>query len=69
MEDLIRELLVRLGEDPRREGLVRTPVRVEKALKFLTSGYSADIDAVLKGAPNTFSGTSFQDWNATIAVL
>jgi GTP cyclohydrolase IA len=50
MEDLIRELLVRLGEDPRREGLVRTPVRVEKALKFLTSGYTADIDQVLNDA-------------------
>ena len=50
MQDLIRQLLVELGEDPAREGLVRTPQRVEKALKFLTSGYDADIDAVLNDA-------------------
>ena len=50
MEDLIRRLLAELGEDPGREGLVRTPVRVEKALKFLTSGYGADIDSILSGA-------------------
>ena len=36
---LIQELLGRLGEDPQREGLARTPERVDKALKFLTSGY------------------------------
>ena len=46
MQELIRQLLVELGEDPGREGLVRTPLRVEKALKFLTSGYGADIHAV-----------------------
>ena len=50
MEDLIRQLLVQLGEDPNREGLVRTPLRVEKALKFLTSGYAANIDQVLNDA-------------------
>ena len=50
MQDLIRQLLVELGEDPAREGLVRTPQRVEKALKFLTSGYDADIDKVLNDA-------------------
>jgi len=50
MKDLITRLLVELGEDPNREGLVRTPTRVEKALKFLTSGYGADIDAVLNDA-------------------
>ena len=50
MRDLIRRLLVELGEDPEREGLVRTPARVETALKFLTAGYSADDDAVLNGA-------------------
>ena len=43
-------MLVELGEDPGREGLVRTPLRVEKALKFLTSGYTADIDTILNGA-------------------
>ena len=50
MQDLITRLLVELGEDPSREGLVRTPQRVERALKFLTSGYTADIDAILNGA-------------------
>jgi GTP cyclohydrolase I len=50
MQDLIRQLLVELGEDPSREGLVRTPQRVEKALKFLTGGYDADIDSVLNNA-------------------
>src|SRR5262249_20309486 len=50
MQDLIRQLLADLGEDPSREGLLRTPSRVEKALTFLTSGYRADIDQVLNGA-------------------
>lgn len=50
MQDLIRQMLTELGEDPDREGLVKTPRRVDKALRFLTSGYSADIDAVLNEA-------------------
>jgi len=50
VQDLITRLLVELGEDPSREGLARTPQRVERALKFLTSGYTADIDAILNGA-------------------
>ena len=50
MEDLIRQLLQQLGEDPDREGLQRTPQRVAKAMKFLTSGYAADIDQVLNNA-------------------
>jgi len=50
MQALIRQLLAELGEDPSREGLVDTPKRVEKALKFLTSGYEANIDEVLNGA-------------------
>jgi len=50
MEDLIRQLLQELGEDPDREGLQRTPQRVAKAMKFLTSGYAADIDQVLNNA-------------------
>jgi GTP cyclohydrolase I len=47
---LIREVLALLGEDPRREGLVRTPERMDKALKFLTSGYRMDIHKVVNGA-------------------
>jgi len=50
MQDLIHRLLIELGEDPAREGLVKTPRRVDKALRFLTSGYQADIDEVLNGA-------------------
>jgi GTP cyclohydrolase IA len=50
MKDLIRQLLAELGEDPAREGLVRTPTRVEKSLAFLTSGYRANIDEVLNDA-------------------
>ena len=50
MEDLIRKLLVELGEDPDRHGLEKTPKRVEESLRFLTSGYGEDIEEVLKGA-------------------
>jgi GTP cyclohydrolase IA len=50
VEDLIRRLLAELGEDPGREGLVRTPLRVARAMKFLTSGYGANIDAILNDA-------------------
>jgi GTP cyclohydrolase I len=50
MQDTIRRLLAELGEDPSREGLLDTPKRVEKALRFLTSGYSADVDTVLNNA-------------------
>jgi GTP cyclohydrolase IA len=50
MQDLIRQLLAELGEDPTREGLVNTPKRVEKALRFLTGGYDAKVDDVLNGA-------------------
>src|SRR5687767_5129988 len=50
MQDIIRQLLGAIGEDPSREGLLDTPKRVEKALQFLTSGYEADVDAVLNNA-------------------
>lgn len=46
----IAGLLAKLGEDPHREGLIRTPERVDKALKFLTSGYSVDIDRLMNNA-------------------
>jgi GTP cyclohydrolase I len=48
--DRMREILSELGEDPAREGLVRTPLRAEKALKFLTSGYQTDPRALVNGA-------------------
>jgi GTP cyclohydrolase I len=50
MEELIRQLLAELGENPTREGLLRTPHRVARSLAFLTSGYGADIDEVLNDA-------------------
>jgi GTP cyclohydrolase IA len=50
MHELIRQLLAAIGEDPGREGLLDTPARVEKAYRFLTSGYRADIDQVLNNA-------------------
>jgi GTP cyclohydrolase I len=49
-EDLVQEMLVRLGEDPQREGLQQTPERVRKSLQFLTRGYTEDAEALLKGA-------------------
>ena len=49
-EDLVREMLVRLGEDPNREGLSNTPKRVRKAMQYLTKGYREDPEALLKGA-------------------
>ena len=51
--DLMRKVIVQIGEDPEREGLRKTPERFEKALKFLTSGYHQNLDNVLNGA--TFS--------------
>ncbi len=46
----MREVIRELGEDPEREGLLRTPERSEKALRFLTSGYSADLNQIVNGA-------------------
>jgi GTP cyclohydrolase IA len=50
LEVLVERMLGELGEDPKREGLVRTPHRVAKALQFLTEGYSQDIQKVLNNA-------------------
>ena len=54
-EELVREMIVRLGEDPDREGLVRTPARVEKAMQFLVKGYKEDPEALLRKALFTVS--------------
>jgi len=54
-EDLVREMIVRLGEDPQREGLLRTPERVQKAFQFLTRGYNEDPETMLKKALFTVS--------------
>src|SRR5271163_661392 len=48
--DLVRRMLVQIGEDPEREGLRSTPERFEKALRYLTSGYQQDPEAILNGA-------------------
>lgn len=50
MQETVRKLLTELGEDPEREGLRNTPRRVEKAMKFLTSGYQADVDGIINDA-------------------
>jgi GTP cyclohydrolase IA len=50
MRQAVRTLLIGLGEDPDREGLLDTPKRVVKALKFLTSGYQQSLDELLNGA-------------------
>lgn len=49
-ESLVRSMLATLGEDPQREGLQRTPLRVAKALDFLTSGYHNSAEEIIKGA-------------------
>ena len=50
IETLVHQLLVELGEDPKREGLLNTPRRVAKALAFLTHGYRASLDEVINKA-------------------
>ena len=50
LQSLIERILHAVGEDPKREGLLRTPERVEECLKFLTSGYDTDVDQLVNGA-------------------
>jgi GTP cyclohydrolase I len=50
LEDLVRKVIVELGEDPKREGLLKTPERVAKAYKFLTKGYGEDENSLLNNA-------------------
>jgi GTP cyclohydrolase I len=50
LENPLREILTQLGEDPTRDGLLRTPARVAQSLRFLTGGYHQDVDQVLNGA-------------------
>ncbi|MBL8234326.1 MAG: GTP cyclohydrolase I FolE [Bryobacterales bacterium] len=47
---LVKQMLEELGEDPTREGLERTPLRADKAMRFLTSGYTMNIDKIVNGA-------------------
>src|SRR6267142_3921431 len=50
VSELLREFLVRLGEDPERDGLHRTPERMERAFQYLTKGYKEDAEKILRGA-------------------
>ena len=50
IKTLIEQLLISIGENPAREGLEKTPARVEKAFQFMTKGYHEDVDEVLNGA-------------------
>src|SRR5436853_3392704 len=50
LSELIQEALVHLGEDPTREGLLKTPHRVAKSLRELTSGYAVNVDRLINGA-------------------
>jgi len=50
IEKLVRQLLVELGEDPAREGLLKTPQRVAKSMEFLTSGNRTDLDTLINDA-------------------
>ena len=49
-QEMYREILTRLGEDPQRDGLLQTPSRVEKSMAFLTKGYNEDPAKILHGA-------------------
>jgi GTP cyclohydrolase I len=50
IEKLVKELLKEIGEDPAREGLINTPKRVAESLKFLTSGYGANVEKLINEA-------------------
>src|SRR5215468_4963622 len=47
---LMAQILEEIGEDPTREGLIRTPARADKALRYLTSGYRTNLDQIINGA-------------------
>ena len=47
---LVRDLLIEIGEDPKREGLLKTPERYARALEFLTQGYHQDLDSIINKA-------------------
>ena len=50
LEDLTRELLIEIGEDPNREGLIKTPQRVSKAWEFFSKGYKEDLHEIINDA-------------------
>ena len=59
LRDHVTEILKLLGEDPEREGLLKTPLRVEKAFKHFTKGYQQDAGEILKSA--VFSATDYDE--------
>lgn len=59
MEPLVHGMLASIGEEPAREGLARTPHRVAKAMRFLTSGYTADLTEIVNGA--VFDSEGYQE--------
>lgn len=50
LEESVKNIIIEIGEDPKREGLIRTPNRVAKAYKFLTKGYDEDVEKLLNNA-------------------
>lgn len=50
LEKVYKEVLTNIGEDPQREGLIKTPERISKAIQFLTQGYQLDPDKILSSA-------------------
>src|ERR1700689_2488104 len=50
MEQYFRKLIEHIGEDPKREGLVKTPIRAAKAYEFITQGYKKNVDEIVNGA-------------------
>lgn len=50
LEDTIRSLITEIGEDPKREGLLKTPSRVADSMRFFTQGYGQRIQDILNGA-------------------
>lgn len=50
MENAIKNILIQLGDDPTREGLLKTPQRAAEALRYLTKGYHEDLDTIINGA-------------------
>ena len=50
MQELYKELLQRIGEDPNREGLLDTPARAEQAMRYLTKGYNESLDDIINDA-------------------
>ena len=50
IEELIKDLILQIGEDPEREGLIKTPERVAKAWQFLANGYEQDLNSIINDA-------------------